>query len=123
MAEANVGVQGAAEGELDAGLFTTGQVRTVFSVGLRMMELPVGSKADGSSSGGAGGGMSTGYNGIGMKVDFRGGNALFLKRKQVRVWVGLSWVGLLNDMRRGKSLDICQTTICDGSYLFILFKL
>ncbi|RUS15521.1 hypothetical protein BC937DRAFT_92354 [Endogone sp. FLAS-F59071] len=82
VAEANVGVQGAAEGELDAGLFTAGQVRTVFSVGLRIMELPVGSKADGSSGGGAGGGMSTGYNGIGVRVDFRGGNALFLKRKQ-----------------------------------------
>ncbi|KAI9033800.1 hypothetical protein CLU79DRAFT_851017 [Phycomyces nitens] len=64
----------------DIGLFTKQQIKTIFTVCLRMMNLPVGSR-DGSLGGGGAGGGTTGYGNNGLKVDIRAGNSLFLRRK------------------------------------------
>ncbi|KAI8373532.1 hypothetical protein EDC96DRAFT_498664 [Choanephora cucurbitarum] len=64
------------------GLFTKQQVKTVFTVGLRMMNLPVGSRSDGSTSAGSGGGGSTtGYGSQGLRIDTKAGSALLLRKK------------------------------------------
>jgi proteasome activator subunit 4 len=66
----------------EIGLFSKLQVSQVFGAGLRMMDLPVGSRSDGSTVGvGAGGGTTTGFNSQGLKTDVKAGNALFLRRK------------------------------------------
>lgn len=66
----------------DIGLFSRLQVSQVFGAGLRMMDLPVGSRSDGSTVGaGAGGGTTTGFNSQGLKTDVKAGNSLFLRRK------------------------------------------
>ncbi|KAI8578771.1 hypothetical protein K450DRAFT_245430 [Umbelopsis ramanniana AG] len=66
----------------DIGLFSKLQVSQVFGAGLRMMDLPVGSRSDGSTVGaGAGGGTTTGFNSQGLKTDVKAGNSLFLRRK------------------------------------------
>lgn len=70
------------QGSLDIGLFTKQQVKTVFTTGLRMMNLPVGSRSDGSNSvGGAAGGTTTGYGSQGMRVDTKAGSSLLLRKK------------------------------------------
>jgi proteasome activator subunit 4 len=77
IAENNVN---SAAGEI--GLFSRLQISQVFGAGLRMMDLPVGSRSDGSTVGaGAGGGTTTGFNSQGLKTDVKAGNALFLRRK------------------------------------------
>ncbi|KAF7723510.1 hypothetical protein EC973_001885 [Apophysomyces ossiformis] len=63
---------------LDIGLFTKQQIREIFTVCLRMMNLPVGSRSDG---GNAAGGTTTGYSSASKRVDMKAGNALFLRRK------------------------------------------
>ncbi|KAI8379085.1 uncharacterized protein BYT42DRAFT_495617 [Radiomyces spectabilis] len=65
------------------GIFTKDQVKQIFTVCLRMMNLPVGSRSDGGGSMGSGatGGSSTGYGNNGLKVDIKAGNSLFLRRK------------------------------------------
>ncbi|KAI8387347.1 hypothetical protein BD560DRAFT_321031 [Blakeslea trispora] len=75
-----------AENNLDCGdqigLFTKQQVKTVFTVGLGMMNLPVGSRSDGSTSAGSGGGGSTtGYGSQGLRIDTKAGSALLLRKK------------------------------------------
>lgn len=66
----------------EIGLFSKLQISQVFGAGLRMMDLPVGSRSDGSTVGaGAGGGTTTGFNSQGLKTDAKAGNALFLRRK------------------------------------------
>ncbi|KAI7863239.1 hypothetical protein BDF14DRAFT_1734412 [Spinellus fusiger] len=67
------------KGENDIGLFTKQQVQTVFTVCLRMMNLPVGSHVDGNpNSAGSG---STGYKNDAMKIDMKANNSLFIRRK------------------------------------------
>ncbi|KAI7908029.1 uncharacterized protein BX663DRAFT_425475 [Cokeromyces recurvatus] len=64
------------------GLFTKQQIKTIFTVGLRMMNLPVGSRSDGSSSSsGAAGGATTGYGSQGLRIDSKAGNSLLLRKK------------------------------------------
>ncbi|KAI9483082.1 MAG: hypothetical protein EXX96DRAFT_599664 [Benjaminiella poitrasii] len=64
------------------GLFTEQQVKMMFTVALRMMNLPVGSRSDGSNSGnGAAGGATTGYGSQGLRVDSKAGNSLLLRKK------------------------------------------
>jgi proteasome activator subunit 4 len=70
------------DGSSEIGLFTKQQIKTVFTTGLRMMNLPVGSRSDGSSSvGGAAGGTATGYGSQGMRVDTKAGSSLLLRKK------------------------------------------
>ncbi|KAG2196811.1 hypothetical protein INT47_002738 [Mucor saturninus] len=77
IAESNLDV-----GNSDIGLFTKQQVKTVFTTGLRMMNLPVGSRSDGSSSvGGAAGGTTTGYGSQGIRVDTKAGSSLLLRKR------------------------------------------
>ncbi|KAG0174459.1 hypothetical protein DFQ30_004302 [Apophysomyces sp. BC1015] len=64
---------------LDIGLFTKQQIREIFTVCLRMMNLPVGSRSDGG--GNSTGGATTGFSSSAKKVDMKAGNALFLRRK------------------------------------------
>ncbi|KAI8327989.1 hypothetical protein BC941DRAFT_364207, partial [Chlamydoabsidia padenii] len=71
------------------GLFTEEQVRLVFTTAIRMMNLPVGSRLN--DGGGTGSSSSTdrnasvtattGYGHTGFKIDMKGGNGLFLRRK------------------------------------------
>ncbi|EIE84146.1 hypothetical protein RO3G_08856 [Rhizopus delemar RA 99-880] len=69
-------------GTCEVGLFTKQQIQTVFTVGLKMMNLPVGTRSDGSSStGGAAGGATTGYGSAGIRVDSKAGSALLLRKK------------------------------------------
>lgn len=70
------------QGNSDIGLFTKQQVKTVFTTLLRMVNLPVGSRSDGSSSvGGAAGGTTTGYGSQGVRVDTKAGSSLILRRR------------------------------------------
>ncbi|KAI8988823.1 hypothetical protein BDB01DRAFT_842338 [Pilobolus umbonatus] len=70
------------KGHSDVGLFTKQQVKSVFTTGLRMMNLPVGSRSDGSYSGsGAAGGASTGYGSAGLRIDAKAGSSLLLRKK------------------------------------------
>lgn len=74
------------QGEGEIGLFSKQQIKSVFTTGLRMMNLPVGSRSDGSNSvGGAAGGATTGYGSQGHRVDSKAGNAAFLRRKPVKL--------------------------------------
>lgn len=66
----------------EIGLFTKQQVKAVFTTGLRMMNLPVGSRSDGSSAG-LGNGTTTGYGSQGLRVDSKAGSALLLRKKPV----------------------------------------
>jgi proteasome activator subunit 4 len=73
------------QGNGEIGLFTKQQVKSVFTTGLRMMNLPVGSRSDGSNSvGGAAGGSTTGYGSQGHRVDSKAGNAAELRKKPVK---------------------------------------
>ncbi|KAI9261229.1 hypothetical protein EDC94DRAFT_122877 [Helicostylum pulchrum] len=73
------------QGNLDIGLFTKQQVKTVFTTLLRMVNLPVGSRSDGSSSvTGAAGGSTTGYGSQGIRVDTKAGSSLILRRRPER---------------------------------------
>jgi proteasome activator subunit 4 len=70
------------------GLFTSSQVKTVFTAGLRMMNLPVGSRSDGGGSGaGASGGTTTGYGSHGVRNDMKAGSALMLLKKSVSIYI------------------------------------
>ena len=62
----------------EVGMFNRQQVKYLFTVGMRMMNLPVGSRENGSSGGG-----STGFGSTGQKTDLRAGNSLMLRRKPV----------------------------------------
>lgn len=66
----------------DTGLFTREQIKAVFTVGLQMMSIPVGSK-DGSGIGGGRRSGSTGYGSNGRKNDIKAGDALLLRGKLV----------------------------------------
>ncbi|KAI9254007.1 hypothetical protein BY458DRAFT_521472 [Sporodiniella umbellata] len=69
-------------GTLDVGLFTKQQIQSVFTVGMKMMSLPVGTRSDGTSStGGAAGGATTGYGASGIRIDSKAGSALLLRKK------------------------------------------
>lgn len=73
-------------GTSEVGLFTRQQIQMIFTTGLKMMNLPVGTRSDGSSSaGGASGGTTTGYGSAGIRVDARAGSALLLRKKPVSV--------------------------------------
>jgi proteasome activator subunit 4 len=73
------------QGTEEIGLFTKQQIKSVFTTGLRMMNLPVGTRSDGSNSvGGAAGGTTTGYGSQGHRVDSKAGNAAFLRKKPVK---------------------------------------
>lgn len=67
----------------NTGLFTREQIKAVFTVGLQMMSIPVGSK-DGSGIGGGRRSGSTGYGSNGRKNDIKAGDALLLRGKLVR---------------------------------------
>ncbi|CDS14218.1 hypothetical protein LRAMOSA06388 [Lichtheimia ramosa] len=67
----------------DTGLFTREQIKAVFTVGLQMMSIPVGSK-DGSGIGGGRRSGSTGYGSNGRKNDIKAGDALLLRGKLER---------------------------------------
>lgn len=69
----------------DTGLFTREQIKAVFTIGLQMMSIPVGSK-DGSGIGGGRRSGSTGYGSNGRKNDIKAGDALLLRGKLVCRW-------------------------------------
>ncbi|CEP09555.1 hypothetical protein [Parasitella parasitica] len=73
-------------GSKEVGLFTKQQIQSIFTVGLRMFNLPVGSRSDGgSSAGGAAGGATTGYGNLGLKHDQKASTSLFLRRRPDKV--------------------------------------
>ena len=75
-------------GDNEIGLFTKQQVKSIFTTGLRMLNLPVGSRSDGSSSaGGAAGGTTTGYGYQGLRNDQKAGTSLLLRKKPVRLLI------------------------------------
>ncbi|KAI8975614.1 hypothetical protein BDF20DRAFT_879640 [Mycotypha africana] len=62
-------------------LFTKQQVKFIFTLGLRMMNLPVGSRGDGiSPAGGTAGSTITGYGPVAIKNDNKAGTALSFGR-------------------------------------------
>ena len=86
MAEENISDEYTAE----IGLFDRQQVRYIFTVGMRMMNLPVGSQ----ESGGSRPGGSTGFGSNGQRTDLKAGNALALRHKPVSSIIkkeGLGW--------------------------------
>ncbi|KAI8644413.1 hypothetical protein BD408DRAFT_340596 [Parasitella parasitica] len=73
-------------GSNQVGLFTKQQVQLIFTAGLRIFNLPVGSRSDGgSSAGGAAGGTTTGYGNLGLKHDQKASTSLFLRRRPDKV--------------------------------------
>lgn len=64
-------------------LFTQDQVKTMFTVLLRMLSLPVGTRGDGSVGNG-GGAASTGYGQHGYRFEMKAGNAAMLRRAPER---------------------------------------
>lgn len=75
VAEANI----ADPTTVEVGIFTQSQIKFMYTVTLRMMNLPVGSQ--GREGGGNSG--STGVGSLGVKTDVLAGRALFLRKKTV----------------------------------------
>lgn len=67
-----------AEGGSEVSLFTKDQVKTLYTVLLRMLSLPVGTRGDGSMGNGAA--ATTGYGQHSYRFDMRAGNAAVLRR-------------------------------------------
>ncbi|KAI9321667.1 hypothetical protein BX666DRAFT_1850314 [Dichotomocladium elegans] len=64
----------------DVGVFKHEQIKAVFSAGLQMMNIPVGSRDDSGTVGGRRGG-STGYGNNSRKYDIKAGDALLLRSR------------------------------------------
>ncbi|KAI9246724.1 hypothetical protein BDA99DRAFT_526780 [Phascolomyces articulosus] len=80
IAEKNISDTTMAIQDGEIGLFTRQQVKYLFTVGMRMMNLPVGSQENGGSRPGG----STGFGSSGQRTDLKAGNALVLRRKPER---------------------------------------
>lgn len=70
----------------EVGLFTKQQIKSIFTVLLRTLNLPVGGGAGGGGSGN--GGSRTGFGTNASRTDIKGGNALLLRYKHVRKLFG-----------------------------------